>query len=76
MRTWDLWKYTPECITAPVRRWQALQWQTFTIVGSPLTVARSDPQWQQAVRSIWPSQHNDLLSRIQGGGAVGWFAYT
>jgi hypothetical protein len=40
---------------APVRRWQALQWRTFTITGSPLTVARSDPQWQQAVRSMCPS---------------------
>src|SRR5437868_12454274 len=37
--------------TAPVRRWQAKQWQDETIVGSPASLIRSCPQAQAASRS-------------------------
>jgi hypothetical protein len=42
----------PLWMIAPVRRWQALQWQTYTLPGSPDVIARSRPQWHSAILSI------------------------
>ena len=41
----------PEPNSAPVRRWQAWQWQDETRAGSPASRTFSPPQWQDAVRS-------------------------
>jgi len=66
MRTWSRWNLDCAPNGAPVRRWQARQWQIEILTASPLQLTRSFPQLHAAILLAMLSYLRRRGGRLRG----------